>query len=313
MLELNNYYNTSIDNLKDFIIVTFVIIDDIYQKVTPAYIKNRKNIDSAILSDSEIITISLVGELLTIDSEKAWFGFCTKNLNDLFPNFCSRTRFHRTKKSLFKVVEQIRFELMNTLGYQYESLKVIDSMPIPVCKFGRAHFHKSFKPEASYGKCPSKKETYYGFKLHATIALDGFITNFTITSADVDDRVAIWDLTGESPGTIVIGDKGYIGDRLADALKSERHISLLSLKRSNSKIQFPKALRQAIFKARRRVETSFSQLSEQLNIQRVLAKSKWGFISRITNKILAHNLCFFINKLLNIKMNPAKIKQLLFG
>lgn len=38
MLELNNYYNTSIDNLKDFIIVTFVIIDDIYQKVTPAYI-----------------------------------------------------------------------------------------------------------------------------------------------------------------------------------------------------------------------------------------------------------------------------------
>jgi len=44
---------------------------------------------------------------------------------------------------------------MNTLGYQYESLKVIDSMQIPVCKFGRAHFHKSFKSEATYGKCPS--------------------------------------------------------------------------------------------------------------------------------------------------------------
>lgn len=175
-------------------------------------------------------------------------------------------------------------------------------MPIPVCKFGRAHFHKYFKPEASYGKCPSKKEIYYGFKLHATIALDGFITNFTITSADIDDRVAIWDLTGQSPGIIVIGDKGYIGDRLADALKSERHISLISLKRSNSKIQFPKTLRQ---------EEELKLLS--LNFQRVLAKSKWGFISRITNKILDHNLCFFIKKLLNSKMNPAKIKQLLFG
>ncbi len=212
MLELNNYCNTKINNLKDFIIVTFVTIDYIYQKVTPAYIKNRKNINSAILSDREIITISLVSELLTIDSEKAWFGFCTKNFSNLFPKFCSRTRFHRTKKSLFKVIEQIGVELMNTLGYQYESLKVVDSMPIPVCKFGRAHFHESFKPEASYGKCPSKKETYYGFKLHTTIALDGFITNFNITSADVDDRVAIWDLTGESPGTTVIGDKGYISE-----------------------------------------------------------------------------------------------------
>lgn len=80
---------------------------------------------------------------------------------------------------------------MNTLSYQYENIKVVDSILIPVCKFGRAHFHKSFKLEASYGKYPSKKETYYGFKLHATIALDGFIINFTITSVDTDDRITI--------------------------------------------------------------------------------------------------------------------------
>lgn len=47
-------------------------------------------------------------------------------------------------------------------------------MPIPVCAFGRAHFHKSFKPQAAYGKCVSKKETYYGFKLHAVITLEGY-------------------------------------------------------------------------------------------------------------------------------------------
>ncbi len=31
MLELNNYYNTAINNLKDFTIVTFVTIGDTYQ------------------------------------------------------------------------------------------------------------------------------------------------------------------------------------------------------------------------------------------------------------------------------------------
>jgi len=107
MLELNNYYNTSIDNLKDFIIVSFVIIDDIYQKVTPAYIKNRKNIDSAILSDSEIITISLVGELLTIDSEKAWFGFCTKSLMICFLIFAQELDFTEPKSPYLKLLTKL--------------------------------------------------------------------------------------------------------------------------------------------------------------------------------------------------------------
>ncbi|NFF41897.1 IS982 family transposase, partial [Clostridium argentinense] len=133
MLELNKNSTITINNLKDFITVIYVIIDDIYQKVTPAYIKYRRNIDKAIMSDSEIITLSLVGELLTIDSEKAWFGFSRKNLRDLFPKFCTRTRFHRTRKSLFKVVEVIRKELTSFLNYQHDQVRIIDSMPIPVC------------------------------------------------------------------------------------------------------------------------------------------------------------------------------------
>lgn len=313
MLELNKNSTITISNLKDFITVTYVIIDDIYQKVTPAYIQYRRNIDKAMMSDSEIITLSLVGELLTIDSEKAWFGFCRKNLIDLFPKFCTRTRFHRTRKSLFKVVQVIRKELTNFLNYQHDQVRIIDSMPIPVCAFGRAHFHKSFKPEAAYGRCASKKETYYGFKLHAVITLDGYITDFILTPADTDDRVAIWDLTATAPFTTVIGDKGYIGESLALDLKSENHISLITIKRANSKVKVSKQFRQIIFKARRRIETSFSQLSGQLNIQRVLAKSMWGLVSRLTNKILAHNLCFFINKILNINPNIAKIKGLIFG
>ncbi|KYH25290.1 hypothetical protein CLTEP_28070 [Clostridium tepidiprofundi DSM 19306] len=64
MLELNKNSITTINNLKDFITVVFVIIDDIYHGITPAHIKFRRNIDKAIMSDSEIITISIVGELL---------------------------------------------------------------------------------------------------------------------------------------------------------------------------------------------------------------------------------------------------------
>lgn len=80
MSELYKYSIKEIENLKDFFLVTYVIIDDLYQEITPEYIKARKNTNYSILSDSEIITISIVGELLSIDSEKAWFNFCKKNL-----------------------------------------------------------------------------------------------------------------------------------------------------------------------------------------------------------------------------------------
>ena len=71
----NQYCIKEIEELKDFIIVAYIIIKDIYQEVTPIYIKERRNIKASMLSHSEIITIAIVDELLTIDSEKAWYSF----------------------------------------------------------------------------------------------------------------------------------------------------------------------------------------------------------------------------------------------
>lgn len=63
------YYNTEkIDNLKDFFTVVFVLIDDVYNEIIPSSIKNRRNVSDSKLSDSEIISISIVSEAFTIDS-----------------------------------------------------------------------------------------------------------------------------------------------------------------------------------------------------------------------------------------------------
>ena len=39
-----------------------------------------------------------------------------------------------------------------------------------------------------------KKETYYGYKVHALITLEGYITSFEITPASTDDREGLRDL-----------------------------------------------------------------------------------------------------------------------
>ena len=86
----------------------------------------------------------------------------------------------------------------------------------------------------------------------------------------------------------------------------------MALKRSNSKTDWPGSVRQLIFKLRRRVETVFSQLSEQLNAERVLAKSFQGLCTRLTNKILEYNLCLALSSIFHGICELGKIKQLIF-
>ena len=228
MLELNKYYAHKIENLKDFFLVCYVIIDDIYKRIIPEEIKFRRNYTQAKLSDSEIITLAIVGEIHGTSSEKSWINYVKKNFKELFPDLCHRTRFNRTRRNLESVINEIRKEISNYLASTTTNLYVIDSMPIHVCGFGRAHFGKRFRDISSYGYCASKKESYYGLKLHAAVTFEGYITDFEITSANIDDRAILWELFQKSYSFIVLGDKGYIGDRLANELKSEKDLTLLA-------------------------------------------------------------------------------------
>ena len=312
MLKFQTNYTTTMQNFEDFILVVFVLIDDLYQTYAPVSVIQRRNVEQAKLSDSEIITISICGELFGIDSEKAWFSFVKKNYKHLFPKLGSRSRFNRTRRALLPITELLREKLLSECSMSYSQYFIIDSFPLKVCKFGRAHFCKTFRWDgADYGKCPSKKETYFGYKVHAMITLEGFITTFEITPASVDDREGLRDLTDGLSDITILGDKGYVGEHLLEEQK-EQGICLMSLKRSNSKRNWPNSVKQLIFRLRRRVETVFSQLSEQLNAERVLAKSFQGLCTRLVNKILAHNLCMVIQLLFGNTLELGQIKQLIF-
>lgn len=53
-----------------------------------------------------------------------------------------------------------------------------------------------------------QKETYFGFKVHALITLEGYITAFEITPTSVDDREGFRDLAQNRHGLVILGDKG---------------------------------------------------------------------------------------------------------
>lgn len=312
MLKFQAEYTTYISKFEDFILTLYVIIDDLYQAYAPKCVRSRKNIQYAKLRDSEIITIGICGELAGIDSENAWFSFVSKNYRHLFPNLCSRSRFHRIRKSLLQVTEFLREKLIEESTVLQDRYRIVDSFPLAVCKFGRARYCRSFRCDgASYGKCPSKKETYFGYKVHVLSTLDGFITSFEITPASTDDRAALRDFAEVHRNITFLGDKGYTGESLREELKERGH-RLIALKPSHHRHQLPKQLRRLVFRARRRIETTFSQLTEWLHAERVLAKSFQGLCTRLVHKIFAHNLCIVINKFFGNSINLTQIKQLVF-
>ena len=83
MLKFQDNHITTIETFEDFILIIFVMIDDLYQQYAPVSVSSRRHVKDAKLSDSEIITISICGELVGIDSENAWFSFVKKNYKHL--------------------------------------------------------------------------------------------------------------------------------------------------------------------------------------------------------------------------------------
>lgn len=211
-----------------------------------------------------------------------------------------------------QTTERLRQKMLSAFPVPVSPYCIIDSFPLAVCKFGRARFCRSFRGYgADYGKCPSKKGTYFDYKVHVLITLEGYITSFEITPVSVDDRQGLRDIVENQSGLIILADKGYVGEALMLEMQEQKN-TLLALKRSNSKSKWSTSFRQLVFKLRRRVETVFSQLSEQLNAERVLAKTFQGLCTRLVNKILAYNLCIALNSIFHETCDIGKIKELIF-
>ena len=235
MLKFQDDYTTLFATFEDFILLVYVVIDDLYQQFVPESVSQRRNASTAKMSDSEIITLSICGELIGIDSKKAWDSFVKRNYRHLFPNLCCRIRFNRTRRNLLQVTELLRQKLTLVFPIPNSRYFVIDSFPLPVCKFGRTRYCRSFREDrANYGKCSSKKETYFSFKVHALVTLEGYITAFEITPASVDDREGLRDFAENCLGLVILGDKGYTGETLFEDMRS-KGVCLMSLKPSNYK------------------------------------------------------------------------------
>lgn len=248
-------------------------------------------------SDAEVITLSLLSEILMIDSENYLFKKLNKNYRNHFPNLIERSVYNKRRKLLFKLIEILREDIVQKLIHGEDTF-IIDSMPLPISKFSRAKRLKICKEDydtaPSFGYCAAQKTTYFGYKLHTITTVNGVITHFDLSKANMADIHYLEDIKAHYSGVKLLGDMAYLSDPLQTELFETNGLLLETPKRRNQKNyrKYP-----SVFKrVRKRIETFFSQMNDQFKIVNNYAKTFRGLSIRILSKITGYTLVQYLNK-----------------
>jgi len=253
------------------------------------------------MTDSEVVTIVLFCELLGKNSEYEHINFTEQWLKDFFPHIIDRSRYSRRLKSLTRLINDIRVKVLDEIILALSDIHIIDSTPVPVMRFQRAHFTPLF-PEANYGYCAARKMTYYGFKLHLVTDKQGIPILFDLTSANVEDRKIAQELLGKSSNNrLVLADKGYLSKALLQNLERLNNIKFHTPKRKNQKDRETKSERKLLNKWRQKIEIVNGLLKDKFSLERTYAKTLRGLVTKVINKLTAFTFGIFLNKLFGRK------------
>jgi len=280
-------------DLDTFIVNMFCLIDDTLNDFI-AQQPIRQRGPQPKLADSEVLTIELVGEFLALTQDKAIFNYFRRHFSHFFPHLASvhRTTFVRQAANLWKVKEALWQRLIAQTSCDSE-VALVDSFPVPVCKFARAPRTKAFRGEAAFGKDHTIKQTFYGFRFHVRVCLPGVITRLWVAPADKSDLAGLEELIAETSG-YCLGDRNYWKPELKQEL-SKQGLQMLVPFKSASRDPNRQASRY-LSGIRYRIESVFSQLVERFQIKRVWARDLWHLSSRIMRKVLSHTAAIIINQ-----------------
>lgn len=109
--------------------------------------------------------------------------------------------------------------LLGILLSDTEKVRIMDSTMLPVCKNHRVDTHKVAKSIAAFGK--NWQGWHYGFKLHASISLDGMLCGLALTPANVYDAQVMVKILNYHCD-IAVGDTLY-GAKVMGTIIRERY------------------------------------------------------------------------------------------
>jgi hypothetical protein len=281
-------------DLESFSIAVYCLIDAGLGELqeTPGWARVRQRGPAPTLADSEVLAMEVIGEYLGLDQDAAIVAYFRREHPDYFPALVQvhRTTFARQAANLWVVKERLWGLLRERVRHD-PLLSVVDSVPVPVCRYGRSQSCRRFRGEAAYGYDQGSKTTFYGFRIHLRTCWPGVLAEVQVAAANASDLALAPEVVTGAAG-VVLGDRNYWAPLLRDELHHDG-IELLAPYRHRTKEPRP-MLSHDLSRLRWRIETVASQLVERYHLKRIWARDAWHLTSRLLRKALSHTVAVFL-------------------
>jgi DDE family transposase len=290
-------------DLNTFIVAVFCVVDDWLTTQE----KLRQRGPGPELADSEVLTMEIVGEFLRIDTDEGIYTYFRRHYAKWFPALRAvhRTTFTRQAANLWVVKRMLWKDLLGRIRFDPE-VSLIDSCPVPVCRFARAYRCRRLAEESAFGFDEMSKQTFYGLRVHLRVCWPGVIVGVDLAPANAHDLHLAEELLEEAKGW-ALGDRNYWSPDLAKRLFDEEGLRLLAPYKSKKKEKerWPRWLVQK----RRRIETVISQLAERYGAKKVWVRDRWHLTSRWLRKVVSHTMAVYFCQ--QVGLSPLRFTDLL--
>jgi hypothetical protein len=245
-------------------------------------------------SDAELLAIAVVRHLLGRRSESGFLAEVGRDWGHLFPVLPCQSEANRRTRWLWGAFEQIRLALAGRLPE--DDCQQVDTSALPVKHPSRVRGPDQWTGPgndlaARFGRDAAHAEWFYGFRLAVKTDLGSRIVRaWSIVPAAVSERDVAGDLLEAGPAPRdLLADKGFNGQGFA-AAQAARGTAVLVPPGKNQRAAVPWILLKVIAEWRNRIETTFSEITDQMELARHGAHTFWGLLTRTAATIAAHTL-----------------------
>jgi IS5 family transposase len=245
-------------------------------------------------TDAELLAIAEVRHLLGRRSEAGFLAEVARDWGHLFPRLPHQSEANRRTRWLWGAFEQLRAMLAARLPE--DDCQQVDTSALPVKHPSRVRGPDQWTGPgndlaARFGRDAAHAEWFYGFRLAVRTDLGSRIVRaWAIVPAAVNEREVAADLleTGPAPRDL-LADKGFSGKAFA-AAQAAQGTAVLVPPDKKQRAVMPRTLLKVIAEWRNRIETTFSEITERMELARHGAHTFWGLLTRTAATIAAHTL-----------------------
>jgi hypothetical protein len=246
----------------------------------------------ALVSDAELVALAVAQAAIGISSDRQFLGLIGRVLPGWFPHLPEQSQYNRRLRRLVGLISSVQQQLAGWLDTG--GARLSDGTLIAVASYPGCAQRSEFAGFARYGFAKSQHRYVYGVRLVLLTDARGLPLGYTLVSANEKEYEPLADLLTGTPAALVVADKGFWGRDYEKRLAADGTTLL-----TPAKTRTPANLgrERTLASTRLVIESVFSNLKEQMRLERHLARTPAGLAVRIAQRILALTLGMLLNTL----------------